>query len=68
MPLHPSITHDILLAAIKRQMFGTENPGFCIDCGAYHDSCEPDAREYRCSQCGKLAVYGAEEILFLLNA
>jgi len=45
--IHTSITKEQLHNAVEEQMFGTENPGFCISCGsANHDGCEPDAREY----------------------
>jgi hypothetical protein len=37
--------------------------GFCLQCGAEHDGCEPDARRYPCDNCGALAVYGAQEII-----
>ena len=39
------------------------NQGMCIECEAVAESVEPDARKYKCESCGKLAVYGAEEIL-----
>ena len=39
--------------------------GFCIECGAERDCCEPDAREYQCEDCGKNKVYGAEELLIM---
>jgi len=39
--------------------------GFCIECGAERDSCEPDAREYECEECGQNSVYGAEELLVM---
>ena len=39
--------------------------GFCITCGHMQDGCEPDACEYPCENCGKNAVYGAEEILLM---
>ena len=39
--------------------------GFCIECGAERDGCEPDARNYACYECGKMAVYGAEELLLM---
>ena len=38
--------------------------GFCIKCGAENGPVEPDARKYRCEACGKMAVYGAQELLF----
>lgn len=37
--------------------------GICKECGHEHDGCEPDARNYKCENCGAMAVYGAEELL-----
>jgi hypothetical protein len=37
--------------------------GFCTECGAERGSCEPDARNYECYECGEFKVFGAEEIL-----
>jgi len=59
------ITQERIVAAVHSQRFGLENPGFCIACGADHDGCEPDAREYKCDQCGERKVYGAEEVLMM---
>lgn len=39
--------------------------GFCIECGAARDCCEPDARRYECEICGARAVYGAEELILM---
>ena len=39
--------------------------GFCINCGAARDCCEPDAREYNCEECGENTVYGAVELAFM---
>ena len=47
-------------------MFGLLNPGFCIKCGADHDGCEPDARNYKCDECGAFEVYGAEELMLMV--
>ena len=41
------------------------NEGFCVDCGAMRDCCEPDARNYRCDECGRMSVFGAEECLIM---
>jgi predicted RNA-binding Zn-ribbon protein involved in translation (DUF1610 family) len=41
--------------------------GFCLACGAEAEGVEPDAREYPCPDCGAHAVYGAEEVLFILD-
>ena len=39
--------------------------GFCTECGAEKDCCEPDAREYTCDDCGANKVYGAEELVMM---
>lgn len=39
--------------------------GFCIECGAERDGCEPDARNYPCDECGKNKVFGAEELAMM---
>lgn len=55
--------------AYYRSMTTLDNPGFCIDCGHEQDGCEPDARNYKCNNCGKHEVFGASEILitFILH-
>lgn len=65
MNLHPTLTNAVIEDAARRSMFGTDNPGFCIECGAEVDGVEPDARGYSCDECGAAAVYGAEELLGL---
>lgn len=61
--MHISITTDRIIDAIERQETNLDNPGFCLDCGAESNSCEPDAREYKCDECDHNQVFGAEEIL-----
>jgi predicted RNA-binding Zn-ribbon protein involved in translation (DUF1610 family) len=39
--------------------------GFCVDCGAERETCEPDACKYDCPECGNLSVYGAEELIVM---
>lgn len=39
--------------------------GICIECGNQQEGCEPDARRYKCEDCGRLAVFGAEEIIIM---
>lgn len=56
-------TQSQVLKAAKSEMFGTENPGFCISCGAEADGCEPDASNYECEECGERQVFGAAECL-----
>jgi hypothetical protein len=63
MKMHKSITARKIMAAVKREMYGTDNPGFCVVCGHEQEGCEPDAREYECEACGEQTVYGAAELL-----
>jgi hypothetical protein len=42
-----------------------ENLGICLKCESERDGCEPDARNYKCEDCGEREVYGASEILFM---
>lgn len=37
--------------------------GICLLCGEKAQDVEPDACNYRCSYCGKLEVFGIEELL-----
>lgn len=60
------ISRKRVLAAVEAEMFGRENPGFCLACGADADGCEPDAREYECESCGERKVYGAAEVLLMM--
>ena len=39
--------------------------GFCTACGAERECYEPDARDYPCDDCGKRAVFGAEECIIM---
>ena len=52
--------------AVKASMFGLDNPGFCLACGADAEGVEPDARKYECDSCGAFEVYGAEEVLLMV--
>jgi hypothetical protein len=63
MKIHNSLTSKRIMDAAKREMFGTDNPGFCIACGHEQDGCEPDARNYECEACGEEQVFGAQELL-----
>ena len=51
--------------AVLEVITNDENIGFCIECGAERECCEPDARKYQCEECGECAVYGAQEILIM---
>jgi DNA-directed RNA polymerase subunit RPC12/RpoP len=59
--VHPSITLDRILAAVQADQY----LGFCVNCGTDVSNVEPDARGYKCEACGDMAVYGAEELLFI---
>lgn len=50
---------------LSEAMSGLGNPGRCVACGAEADGCEPDARLYKCDDCGERAVFGIEELLIL---
>jgi hypothetical protein len=41
--------------------------GYCTDCEDWTalGGCEPDARRYRCNECGKKTVFGAQEALLM---
>lgn len=54
---------DEVMEAARRAQVTLDNPGFCTACGAEADGCEPDARNYKCENCGKSTVFGAEEII-----
>ena len=68
MKIHESITEDRILEAAEGRMYGLDNPGFCIACGADAEGVEPDAERYECGVCGARAVYGAEELLLMTFA
>lgn len=61
--LYPAIDRDELEAAVKDSLFGMGSAGFCKECGAQRDGCEPDARDYECYECGAMAVDGAEWLM-----
>ena len=64
----PTIDPERLLEAVREQMFGDGNTGFCTACGQEADGCEPDARNYPCESCGEHEVYGASELLMMGGA
>ena len=39
--------------------------GFCTSCGAEVYGVEPDARKYKCEECGQNSVFGIEELLMM---
>ena len=42
-----------------------DNCGLCMACGTEAECVEPDARKYKCEECGNRSVYGAEELLLM---
>ncbi len=61
--IHESITEQRVMEATEDLTFGIGSTGFCTECGAEQEGCEPDAREYECESCGEPAVFGAQELL-----
>jgi len=59
--MKPVVTQDQIISACERDDY----TGICIDCGSEQGGCEPDARKYKCEDCGKNTVYGAEELLLM---
>ena len=66
MYIHPSVTAERVLDAVRRGRQRLDNPGFCIQCGDEVDGVEPDASRYGCEACGEPGVYGAEELLIMM--
>ena len=59
--VHESVTTDRIIGYIEEDC----HYGACLKCGAEAHQVEPDARKYRCEECGFNYVYGAEEILMM---
>lgn len=66
LKLPNGLTVDKIIEATERQMFGTDNPGFCLACGNEQEGCEPDARNYECEACGERKVFGASELIMMV--
>ena len=41
--------------------------GFCRECGEEQEKCEPDLQREKCRSCGNFEVYGAEEMLIMID-
>lgn len=67
MKIHESITEARVLEACERASKTTDNPGFCVRCGADAEGVEPDAERYMCEECDRPGVYGAEQLLLLIS-
>ena len=57
------LTQEEVLEAAEQEMYGMENDGFCLACGAQRGDCEPDAENYECDECGENEVFGAAQII-----
>lgn len=55
------------LSRIMEVIEESSHEGFCLNCGAERDCCEPDACNYECEECGERQVFGAEECLLQNN-
>lgn len=55
------ISQEDLMQAVE----GDDYQGFCQECGYQQEGCEPDARGYKCEECGAYAVCGAQELLMM---
>jgi hypothetical protein len=55
------------MSLISLQEHIENDDGYCTKCKAWTNfgSCEPDARQYECEECGHSTVYGAEEALLM---
>jgi hypothetical protein len=67
MKVHESVTLERVLEAAQRHNISLDDPGFCIECGHEQEGCEPDARDISCENCGESKVYGAEELVQVLQ-
>lgn len=56
------LTKDRIVSACSE-----DYTGLCVNCGAEHSGIEPDARKYKCDDCGQYTVYGAEELMIRLS-
>lgn len=57
---------DVL--ALLSQGWQAGGRGACIACGNQQTCVEPDARHRTCEECGTRWVFGAEELLFMMQA
>ena len=65
MKVHPSVTHERIMACAEGSLFGTEDDGICVACGEDQMGVEPDAERYKCEACGERQVYGGEQLVLL---
>ena len=53
--------------AVLRALAQDADLGVCVHCGAEADGVEPDTRGRKCQSCGQRGVYGAEELVIMLD-
>lgn len=59
-------TIKISITEAQESIFGGEFDGGCISCGEITEGgVEPDARKYKCAQCGQMSVYGLEQLILM---
>jgi hypothetical protein len=56
---------DICISIEVYEEYRDMDIGMCVKCGAEKECCEPDARKYKCDDCGLRSVYGSEELLIM---
>jgi len=61
--VHPSITADRIYALCMRRLRDLDDTGVCLACGEEQFGCKPDARQYKCENCGRNTIFGPEEVL-----
>ena len=61
------LNHSEIRERATEMCEGERNMGICLACGADAWGVEPDARKYKCEECGELKVYGGEEIVMMLG-
>ena len=65
-PSEADVLTHLTEAEITEAVQADDHFAFCIACGTEHQPFEPDAKNEQCvnEDCGELAVFGAEELLF----
>lgn len=63
MDIIAKIGYDRFIAAHQDNEFGLGTAGFCVKCGAEQSGVEPDARNYKCDECGSKSVMGTYVIM-----
>ena len=62
---HDHFTEEVDLDQVLDAVRRDDHTGICTYCHAEQYGCEPDARKYKCEECGNRTVYGAEELLIM---